>query len=150
MNYGVIIWLSLLVVFLIAEASTVMLISLWFAAGSLAALVVCLLGGSWGLQVGVALVVSNILLLALRPLARKYFTPKLVKTNVDSVAGSQGLVTIAIDNVSAQGQVKLGAMVWTARSTSGEPITEGTLVRVDKVEGVKVFVTPVEVSAAVS
>ena len=145
MNYGVIIWLSLLVVFLIAEASTVMLISLWFAAGSLAALVVCLLGGSWGLQVGVALVVSNILLLALRPLARKYFTPKLVKTNVDSVAGSQGLVTIAIDNVSAQGQVKLGAMVWTARSTSGEPITEGTLVRVDKVEGVKVFVTPVEV-----
>ena len=145
MNYGVIIWLSLLVVFLIAEASTVMLISLWFAAGSLAALVVCLLGGSWGLQVGVALVVSNILLLALRPLARKYFTPKLVKTNVDSVAGSQGLVTIAIDNVSAQGQVKLGAMVWTARSTSGETIPEGTLVRVDKVEGVKVFVSPVEV-----
>ena len=145
MNYGVILWLSLLVVFLIAEASTVMLISLWFAAGSLAALVVCLLGGSWGLQVVVALVVSNILLLALRPLVRKYFTPKLVKTNVDSVAGSQGLVTIAIDNVSAQGQVKLGAMVWTARSTSGEPIGEGTHVRVDKVEGVKVFVTPVEV-----
>ena len=145
MNYGVIIWLSLLVIFLIAEASTVMLISLWFAAGSLAALIVCLLGGSWGLQVGVALVVSNILLLALRPLARKYFNPKLVKTNVDSVVGTKGLVTIAIDNVSAQGQVKLGAMVWTARSSSGEPIAEGVLVRVDKVEGVKVFVTPVEV-----
>ncbi|MBQ2927892.1 MAG: NfeD family protein [Oscillospiraceae bacterium] len=145
MNYGVIIWLSLLVVFLIAEASTVMLISLWFAAGSLAALIVCLLGGSWGLQVGVALVVSNILLLALRPLVRKYFNPKLVKTNVDSVVGTKGLVTIAIDNVSAQGQVKLGAMVWTARSSSGEPIAEGVLVRVDKVEGVKVFVTPVEV-----
>lgn len=145
MNYGVIIWLSLLVIFLIAEASTVMLISLWFAAGSLAALIVCLLGGSWLLQVVVALVVSNGLLLALRPLARKYFTPKLVKTNVDSVVGSRGLVTIAIDNVSAQGQVKLGAMVWTARSTSGEPIPEGTMVRADKVEGVKVFVTPVEV-----
>ena len=145
MNYGVIIWLSLLVVFLITEASTVMLISLWFAAGSLAALIVCLLGGSWGLQVGVALVVSNILLLALRPLVRKYFNPKLVKTNVDSVVGTKGLVTIAIDNVSAQGQVKLGAMVWTARSSSGEPIAEGVLVRVDKVEGVKVFVTPVEV-----
>ena len=149
MNYGVIIWLSLLVIFLIAEASTVMLISLWFAAGSLAALIVCLMGGSWGLQVGVALLVSNVLLLALRPLVRKYFTPKLVKTNVDSVAGSQGLVTIAIDNVSAQGQVKLGAMVWTARSTSGEPIAEGTLVKADRVEGVKVFVSPVEVSAAV-
>ena len=150
MNYGVILWLSLLVVFLIAEASTVMLISLWFAAGSLAALVVCLLGGSWGLQVVVALVVSAILLTALRPIARKYFTPKLIKTNVDSVIGAKGLVTDAIDNVKAQGQVKLGAMEWTARSSSGEPIAEGTLIRVDKVEGVKVFVTPVEVSAAVS
>ncbi len=149
MNYGVIIWLSLLVIFLIAEASTVMLISLWFAAGSLAALIVCLLGGSWLLQVGVALVVSNVLLLALRPLVRNYFTPKLVKTNVDSVVGTKGLVTIAVDNVKAQGQVKLGAMVWTARSSSGDVIAEGTLVTVDRVEGVKVFVTPVEVSAAV-
>ena len=149
MNYGVILWLSLLVVFLIAEASTVMLISLWFAAGSLAALVVCLLGGSFGLQAGVAIVVSVIALTALRPLVRKYFTPKLVKTNVDSVVGAKGLVTIAIDNVAAQGQVKLGAMVWTARSSSGECIAEGTLIKVDRVEGVKVFVTPAEVPAAV-
>jgi len=149
MNYGVIIWLSLLVIFLIAEASTVMLISLWFAAGSLAALIVCLLGGSFGLQAGVAIVVSVIALTALRPLVRKYITPKLVKTNVDSVIGTQGLVTIAIDNVAAQGQVKLGAMVWTARSSSGESIPEGTLIKVDRVEGVKVFVTPAEVSAAV-
>ena len=146
MDLVAIVWLGLLVAFLIVEAACpIHLVSLWFAAGSLAALIVCLLGGSWGLQVGVALVVSNILLLALRPLVRKYFNPKLVKTNVDSVVGTKGLVTIAIDNVSAQGQVKLGAMVWTARSSSGEPIAEGVLVRVDKVEGVKVFVTPVEV-----
>ena len=79
------------------------------------------------------------------PIARKYFTPKLTKTNVDSVIGAKGLVTGAIDNVKAQGQVKLGAMEWTARSSSGEPIAEGTLIRVDKVEGVKVFVTPVKV-----
>ena len=149
MNWGVIIWLLLLVVFLIAEASTVVLISLWFAAGSLAALIVCLLGGSWGLQVGVAIAVSVILLTALRPLVRKFFNPKLVKTNVDSVIGTKGLVTIAIDNVAAQGQVKLGAMVWTARSSSGDTIPEGTLVQVDRIEGVKVFVTPVEISAAV-
>ena len=144
MNYGVIIWLSLLVVFLIAEASTVMLISLWFAAGSLAALIVCLLGGSWGLQVGVALVVSNILLLALRPLVRKYFNPKLVKTNVDSVIGTEGYVTDDVDNLSATGQVKLGGMYWTARSTGGKPIAKGTLVRVDRIEGVKAFVSEVK------
>ena len=138
-------WFALLVVFLLAEAATVTMVSLWFAVGALAALAVCLLGGGIWLQAGVFFVMSAILLTALRPIARKYFTPKLTKTNVDSVIGAKGLVTGAIDNVKAQGQVKLGAMEWTARSSSGEPIAEGTLIRVDKVEGVKVFVTPVKV-----
>lgn len=145
MNWMAIFWFVLLVVFLIAEAATVTMISLWFAAGALAAMAVSLLGAGTWLQVGMFFVVSAVMLTALRPLARKYFTPKLTKTNVDSVIGTQGLVTAAIDNVSAQGQVKLGAMEWTARSVSGEPIAKGTRVRVEKVEGVKIFVTPVEV-----
>ena len=145
MNWGIITWLVMMVFFLISEALTVTLISLWFAGGCLAALVVCMLGGSWGLQVGVALAVSALLLISLRPLVRKFITPRLVKTNVDSVIGSTGLVTAAVDNVRAQGQVKLGSMEWTARSTTGETIPEGTLVRADRIEGVKVFVTPVEV-----
>ena len=93
--------------------------------------------------------VSAALLAALRPVARKHFTPKLAKTNVDAIVGSQGYVTAHVDNLSAQGQVKLGAMVWTARSTSGEPIEAGTLVRVDKIEGVKAFVSPAEVTTNV-
>ena len=51
--------------------------------------------------------------------------------------------------MAASGQVKLGAMPWTARSTSGQPIPTGTRVRVDKVEGVKVYVSPAEEPAAV-
>lgn len=144
MNWAAILWLVLLVVFLMAEASTVTMISLWFAAGSLVAMVISFLHGAFWLQVTAFTVVSAILLIALRPLVRKYVTPKITKTNVDSVIGSTGLVTIAIDNVSAVGQVKLGAMVWTARSTSGEPIAEGTLIRVDRIEGVKAFVSPAE------
>ena len=149
MNWAAIIWLILLVVFLVVEASTVTLVSAWFAAGALAAMAVSLLGGAVWLQTVLFLAVSVVLLIALRPLVRKYITPKLTATNVDSVIGSTGLVTVAIDNVSATGQVKLGAMVWTARSTSGTGIPEGTLIRVDKIEGVKVFVSPAEVSANV-
>ena len=59
-------------------------------------------------------------------------------------------VTTGIDNASAIGQVKLGAMEWTARSTSGKNIPKGTLVRVDRIEGVKVYVSKAEVSATVS
>ena len=149
MNMTAVFWFALLVVFLLAEAATVTMVSLWFGAGALAAMVVCLLGGGIWLQAGAFFVVSAVMLILLRPIARKHFTPKLVKTNVDAVIGSQGLVTAPIDNVKAEGQVKLGAMVWTARSSSGETIPEGTLVRVDRIEGVKVFVTPVEISAAV-
>ena len=149
MNWAAIIWLVLMVVFLVAEASTVTLVSLWFAAGSLAAMIISLLGGAVWLQTVSFLAVSVVLLTALRPLVRKFITPRLTATNVDSVIGSTGLVTAPINNVSASGQVKLGAMVWTARSSSGAVISEGTLVKVDKIEGVKVFVSPVETKVTV-
>lgn len=150
MNWAAIIWLGLMVIFLIVEAACPFhLVSIWFAVGALIAVVVSMLGGPIWLQVTLFLVVSCALLIALWPLVRKFLTPKLTKTNVDSIIGSTGLVTIAIDNVAAVGQVKLGAMVWTARSTSGAPIGEGTLVLVDRVEGVKVFVSPAEVPANV-
>lgn len=144
-----IIWLALMIVFLMVEAQSVTMVSLWFGAGALAALIATLCGAEFWLQIVLFFAVSIALLASLRPLARKYFTPKLVKTNVDSVIGSEGLVTVDINNITAQGQVKLGAMEWTARSSSGESIPVGTLVKVDKIEGVKAFVTPVQVDAPV-
>ena len=149
MNMAAIVWLVLMVVFLAAEASTVSMVSLWFEAGALIAMLTALAGGPAWLQTLLFLAVSTGLLLALRPLVKKYLSPKLTATNVDSVVGSTGLVTAAIDNVSAVGQVKLGAMEWTARSTSGQPIPAGTLVKVDRIEGVKAFVSPAEVPANV-
>ena len=143
------IWLGLMVLFLAIEAATVTMVSLWFAGGALAAMVVSLLGGGFPWQTGVFLVVSTVLLALLRPMARKHFTPKLTKTNVDSVINAQGYVTSDIDNVAATGTVKLGAMEWTARSATGEKISTGTLVKVEKIEGVKAFVTPVEIPAEV-
>lgn len=147
MDLVAIIWLVLLVVFLIAEASTVTLVSLWFAAGAFTALFASLLGAPLWLQLLLFLAISTLCLVALRPLVRKVLRPRLTATNADSVIGSTGLVTASIENVTATGQVKLGAMVWTARSTSGQAIPEGTLVRVDRIEGVKVFVSPAEVPA---
>ncbi len=140
-----IVWLVLMILFLMVEASSVTMVSLWFGAGALAALATALLGGEIWVQIVVFLGVSVLLLACLRPLVRKYFTPRLTRTNVDSVIGTTGLVTAAIDNVSACGQVKLGAMEWTARSTSEQTIPVGTLVQVDRIEGVKVYVSPVKV-----
>ena len=144
-----IIWLVLMIAFLIAEAATVVTISLWFAGGALVALVASLLGAPLWLQVALFFLVSAALLGSLRGMVRKHFTPKLERTNVDAIIGSSGYVTAEIDNIKATGTVKLGAMEWTARATAGAPIAVGTLVKVDKIEGVKVFVTPAEVPAEV-
>ena len=144
-----ILWLGLMVLFLVIEAATVTMVSLWFAGGALAALAISAMDGSFLLQIIAFALVSTAMLALLRPMARKHFTPKLTKTNVDSVIGTEGYVTSDIDNAAATGTVKLGAMEWTARSVTGEKISTGTLVKVEKIEGVKAFVTPVEVPAEV-
>ena len=138
------VWFAAILVFIMLEVSTVSLVSTWFAVGSLAALIVSLFSGPLWLQFVVFLVVSVALLAALRPLVRKYIKPKLVPTNVDSVIGSEGYVTEDIDNLSATGQVKLRGMFWTARSADSQPIPKGTLIRVDRIEGVKAIVSPVK------
>ena len=139
-------WFALLVIFVVAEAVTVNMVSAWFAVGSLASLITALLGGKLWLQVVVFVVVSAVALAMLRPIAKKYFTPKLTRTNVDALAGKTCLCVTAIDNLAGAGQVKIGDVEWTARSTTGEAIPAGTEVKIDRVEGVKVYVTPVTVA----
>jgi len=150
MNWAAIVWFVLVLGFLIVEAACPFhLVSIWFAAGSLVAMLIAFLGGPIWLQVTLFLIVSCALVAMLWPFIKKFLNPGLSKTNIDAIIGSRGLVTAAIDNVSAVGQVKLGAMEWTARSTSGEPIPQGALVRVDRIESVKAFVSPVTVTETV-
>ncbi len=144
-----ILWLGAFVVFLAIETGTLGLVSIWFAAGALGSLLVAWLGGMFWLQVVVFLVVSCAALACLRPLVKKYIVPKISATNADSLIGAVTLVTGDIDNIQAKGELLLGGVPWSARSTSGEPIPAGTLVRVDRIEGVRLFVSPAEVKSEV-
>ena len=150
MNWAAIIWLAIMAVLLIVEAACpIHLVSIWFAAGALVAMIISMLGGELWLQIIAFCIVSGALLAGLWPFIRKFLNPHLTKTNVDSVIGTEGIVTADIDNLNAVGQVKLGGMEWTARSTSGENIPTGTRIRVDRIEGVKAFVSPAEVKETV-
>ena len=145
MNWDAGIWFALMVIFLIAEAACPFhLVSIWFAVGALVATIIGLLNGEVWLQVTAFLVVSVALLVGLWPLTKKVLKPKVTATNVDALIGTKGYVTAPVDNFKAEGQVKLGGLEWTARSTNGENIPEGTLVKVDRIEGVKAFVSPAE------
>ena len=135
-----ILWLVLLILFLVAEGATAAVTTIWFAIGAVAAMIAALLGAEIWLQVVLFAAVSVICLLALRPVLKKYLDPKKTKTNIDALIGKQALVQEDIDNVSGTGRVKLDGMQWSARSADGEKIEKDTIVVVEKIEGVKVFV----------
>ncbi len=149
MNWEAIFWLIAMVVFMAAEAMTVTLVSIWFAAGALGAVVVALVGGGLVLQVTVFLALAVALLLSLRSVVRKHFSPRITKTNIDSVIGATGIVLTPVNNIAALGQVQVGGVEWSARSTDGTHIPAGVLVKVDRIEGVKVFVSLAEEPAKV-
>lgn len=137
-----IIWLILLVVFAASEAATVGLTSIWFAAGSLMALIAALLGGPLWVQLTLFFAVSLLCLVAVRPLARRLLNSRVEPTNADRVIGEEAQVTEDVDNIHGKGAVVIRGITWSARSQDGGPIPAGAMVRVLRIEGVKVFVEP--------
>lgn len=148
-QYTWIFWLAAVILFVVAEAATIQLVSVWFMAGALAALIVCLLGGGPVLQIAVFFVISAILLACLRPFVQKYVTPRRTATNADRVLGQEAYVTEAVDNLRGTGAVRLDGKTWTARSLHETTLPEGTLVKIVRIEGVKLYVEPAAVAAGV-
>lgn len=136
-------WLVAMLVFAVAEAATVGLVSIWFAVGAMVSMLASALGAPVWLQVLLFLVVSVAMLFLLRPFVKKVSGPA-AKTNADRHLEQTALVTEEINNLLETGAVKLDGVTWTARSQNGETIPVGTVIRVKKIAGVKLFVEPAE------
>lgn len=134
-------WLIILAVFLIIEIATLGLATIWFAVGAVVAYAASLLGAPLLLQIAYFFVVSFVLLFFTRPLALRYFNKDRAKTNIDSIIGTEGLVTETIDNLNQKGHVSLEGKEWTARSEHNQIIEKGTKVRALSISGVKLIVT---------
>lgn len=137
----IIFWVVALVVFLIVEAVTAGLVSIWFVFGSLVALICAALGAAIWLQIFWFVIVSVATLVLTRPLVKRYVDSRSVATNVDRNIGRTAVVTERIDNLAATGAVQLAGVIWTARSTDDAVAIEpGTHVTVRAIEGVKLIV----------
>lgn len=145
MSMESIVWLAILAVLLIIEIATLGLTTIWFAGGALIAFLVAIFGGPLWLQIALFIIVSIVLLIFTRPIAAKYLNKGLTKTNVDSLPGQRGVVTERVDNLSGTGQVTVNGMPWTARTESdSQKIEEDSVVKVIKVEGVKLIVEQIK------
>ncbi|MDR0220457.1 MAG: NfeD family protein [Lachnospiraceae bacterium] len=135
-------WLVLFVIFVLIEAVTLGLATIWFAGGALIATLVAVgFPGLIWLQVLLFLVVSILLLYFTRPIAVKYFNKDRVKTNVESYIGREVIVISEIDNLQGIGQVRLGGQEWSARTASDDDVMEvGAVGIVKAVDGVKLII----------
>ena len=140
MESTVIFWVAAIIFFMVVEAATAGLASIWFALGGVAALLTAWLQGPIWLQIVWFLVVSAVTLILTRPLAKKYVNAEKEPTNADRAIGRVGIVTETVDNIAASGTVKLDGQVWTARSADGEVIAMGERVEALEIQGVKLIV----------
>jgi len=133
-------WLALIVIFAVAEASTVQLMFIWFACGAVVAFLVSLLSAPLWLQILLFLAVSAVTLIFTRPLVKKLLLPKTSPTNADRVIGETATVVTAIDNDAYTGRVSVLGLDWMALSENDEPIAVGEKVTVKRIEGAKLIV----------
>ena len=137
-------WLLLAVLVIVLEIISLGLTTIWFAGGAFVAALAGLAGVSLSIQVALFLVVSIILLVLTRPIAVRYLDSKTQKTNSEALIGQKAIVLQTINNLTAEGQVKVNGMEWTARAKTDETIIpEGEVVTILEIQGVKLIVEPV-------
>ena len=86
-DWLVVLWLVVVIVFLAVELSTVTLTSIWFAAGGLVALFVAMADGSFVFQILAFIIASFAMFFATKPWADKVINAKKVNTNADREIG---------------------------------------------------------------
>jgi len=137
-NYLPILWLAITVALVILETMTYQMVAIWFALGSLAALLAAT-AGLWGFQGQLTLfvVVSIAALIGTRPFVKKVLKTKKVPTNADRVIGKTAVVLQEISPIK-KGRVRADGLDWSA--ISAEEIPVGAKVTIESMEGVTVYV----------
>ena len=136
-------WLLAAVVFLIVEALTVGLVTIWFSVGAFAAALFAYMEVGVVFQALVFILVSAAALAVARPYIVKFTKTRKRPTNADRVIGMVCVVTEDIDNIAGKGAVSVDGKEWSARTSNGDKLDRGTYVRVLAIQGVKLIVEAV-------
>jgi len=133
-------WIAAIIIFVIIEAATPQLVTIWFAIGAIGGLIASLLGAEVIVQLIVFTLISLLLLIFTRSFVKKVLKPRNAKTNADRLIGTTAVVTEEINNILASGQVKASGQEWTARTEENIVIPVEELVTILRIEGVKLIV----------
>jgi membrane protein implicated in regulation of membrane protease activity len=136
-------WLILAVVFGVGEIATLGFFLAPFAGGAAVAALASAAGVPFVGTLAVFLLISVILLAALRPLARSHRRmPPQIRTGTAALVGKSATVLERIANSEGVGCVRIDGEVWTARAFMEEETYEaGTRVQVVEIRGATALVT---------
>ena len=142
MSIDPIFWLIAVVGFLVLEGMTFSMVSVWFAAGSAAALLSCLFHPPFKVQAVVFIVVSVLCLAAFKPLTQR-LRQKPTPTNGDRSLGREAKVLTPV-SAEETGRVRLDGVDWSARcATPGDTLAPGQSCRVTEIHSTLLIVEPV-------
>lgn len=137
----ILVWLLLTIAFIVGELISVGLTSIWFAAGSLVALLAAICGAGVPLQVFLFLAVSIGLLIGTRPWAQRFINSRTERTNADRAIGQVIRIAERVSNIDQSGKAVVSGQEWTVRTRDdNEVIEEGEFARVLEISGVKLIV----------
>jgi membrane protein implicated in regulation of membrane protease activity len=135
------IWMTAAGVLVVVEILVPGFFFIWFGIGAAAAGIATLLGVGPVGQLGVLILVSGVLLVLSRKIAQKITRPQPPGVGADRLKNATGIVIETIDPVKDTGMVRVEREDWRASSETGQPIANGTRIRVVKQEGTHVIVT---------
>src|SRR3954470_16974985 len=137
-----VIWVIAAVVLAIGEIATLGFFLAPFAAGAAVAAVLSALGAGAIVEWAAFLVVSVVLLAALRPVARSHQRGRAIRTGTAALIGQSAMVVERIANAEGVGCVKLDGEIWTARAYDDDEVIEpGTRVQVLEIRGATALVS---------
>ena len=139
-------WIVFGVILMVIEILTPTFFIFWFGLGSLAAAVVAYFHENTLLELLTFVIVSAILVLSTRRLAKKLSGEQIRSINVDDIVGKEALVIERVDNkAGTAGVVKVNGDMWRAVSFDDNITFEkGELAVIEKVEGAHVVIRQIE------
>ncbi len=136
------VWLGILILALILEAATAALVSIWFAAGALVAIVFSLIPDftPWWAVLLIFLGVSGLAFLLIRPIWSKRNARNKVPSNVDEMIGKKGVIKSPIEPLKS-GEIEVNGIIWTAiANEENESFAINEVARIVAIEGNKLLV----------
>ena len=134
-------WLAVILICAFFFFFSVSLVTIWFIASGIVALIASIFIDSLLIQVGIFVLLGVFLLITTRKPLQKMVNVRREHTNLDRIYGMKGVVVEEIGK-NKSGAVKVDGKVWTA--ISDEVIPADSVVKVLEINSTKLKVKKVE------